>query len=156
MGTVPPATTFPVGPDLTRPAFRRRRPPLRAAAAEAVPASRTRRSGQLHLGQVRQVAGLALRVAVLLLRVKEIAQGVLLRGVGGLENALRRTPGYRLGTLHLPGDTKETSQSCPIARPLLLLRQGFVPRSVEYQVLKATSTHRGYEELWTSWCYQHD
>lgn len=132
-GTVPPATTFPAGPDLTRPAFRRRRPPLRAAAAEALPASRTPRSGQLHLGQVRQVAGLTLRVAVLLLRVEEIAQGVLLRGVGGLENALRRTPGYRLGTLHLArrhkGDKSELPYrpSAPSLAPGLRTQERGVP-----------------------------
>lgn len=70
-----------------------------------VVASRTWRSGQLHLGQVGQVAGLALRVAALLLRVEEVAQGVLLRRVGGLENALCRTPRHRLRTLHLKVET---------------------------------------------------
>lgn len=63
--------------------------------------SQNRPSGQLHLGQVGQVAGLALRVVALLLRVEEVAQGVLLWGVGWLENALRRSPRHQLRTLHL-------------------------------------------------------
>jgi len=87
-------------------------------------ASRPRHSGQLHLGQVRQIAGLALSAAALLLRLEEAAQGVLLRGMLGLENALRWSPGHRLGTLHLSGDTNPTSQTCPIAHPLPLLLLG--------------------------------
>lgn len=73
-------------------------------------------SGQLHLGQV---GGLALRVAALLLWVQEVAQGALLRCMRWLQNALC-TPRHQLGTLHLPGDTNEASQTCPITHPLSL------------------------------------
>lgn len=86
-----------------------------------VPASQAWRSGQLHLGvQVRQAAGLALRVAALLLRMEEVAQGVLLRGVWGLENAWRWGPGHRLRTLHLSRDPNSASQACPSSHSLPL------------------------------------
>lgn len=84
-----------------------------AAAAAVCSLSPEATSGQLHLGQVRQIAGLALCVVALLLWVQEVAQGVLLRGMGRLENALRRSPRHQLGTLHLLGDTNLSSQTCP-------------------------------------------
>lgn len=63
------------------------------------------RSGQLHLRQVRQVAGLALRVAALRLRVQEVAQGVLLWEVGWLEHTWAGASWHCLSSLHLKVET---------------------------------------------------
>lgn len=81
--------------------------------AKVVLASGSLRSGQLHFRQVLQVAGLALCVAALWLRVQEVAQRVLLRNVGWLEKTRARAPRHCLGTLHLWGDTK-ANQPCSV------------------------------------------
>lgn len=92
------------------------RAPGRRGCSCVVLVSQNQLSGQLHLRQVRQVAGLALCVMALLLWVEEVAQGVLLQGVGRLENALRWSPRHQLRTLHLSGDTNLSSQTCPITQ----------------------------------------